>query len=211
MDIQTSLYKANSIVLAPIDHEKDPEVESQWTHDPEYLRMLDSRPAQPRSVAQVKKAYEKIEKDAEESKSFFHFMIRTRLLSSDVRAESEADLENTPDPGRLVGFIQLYWIEWNHGTGFVRLGIGSLEDRRKGYGSEALRLILRYAFRELNLYRLAAMIPAYNQPALSLFRCAGFVEEVCRRKALHLDGRAWDLIHMGILREEWETQVREGG
>jgi RimJ/RimL family protein N-acetyltransferase len=197
MNIQTSLFTGDQIVLAPIDHEKDAEVEAKWTQNPEYLRMLDTKPALPRSAAQIKKGYEKLEKDAEESKNFFYFTIRAK--------PAEAN-----DPGRLIGFIQLYWIEWNHGTGMVKLGLGDPEDRGKGYGSEALRLILRFVFAELNLFRLAAVIPEYNQPALRLFKKAGFIEEVCRRKALQRAGKVWDLLHLGILREEWEEGMKRG-
>jgi RimJ/RimL family protein N-acetyltransferase len=90
----------------------------------------------------------------------------------------------------------------------LELGIGDPNDRRHGFGSEALRLILRYAFAELNLYRLSVMVPEYNPPALSLFTKAGFVEEVRRREALQRDGRYWDALHLGLLREEWEAQVK---
>ncbi len=194
MNIQTSLFAGDLIVLTSIDHDKDAEVEAKWTQDPHYLRMLDAKPAQPLSVAQVKKGYEKIEKDAEESKNIFQFTIRTKP-------------GEPGDLGRLVGFIRLEGIEWNHGMGWVKIGIGSPQDRRKGYGSEALRLILRYAFAELNLYRLTAVVQEYNQPALGLFKKAAFVEEVCRRKALNRDGKTWDKIHLGILRQEWEENV----
>jgi RimJ/RimL family protein N-acetyltransferase len=190
MDIATQLFEGKLICLAPIDHEKDPEIESKWTHDPDYLRMLSTKPARPLSPAQVKKKYEAVEKEMEEGHNSFYFTIRTR-----------------PDD-RLVGFIKIYWVEWTNGHGFLELGIGDPNDRRHGFGSEALRLILRYAFAELNLYRLSVMVPEYNPPALSLFTKAGFVEEVRRREALQRDGRYWDALHLGLLREEWEAQVK---
>jgi RimJ/RimL family protein N-acetyltransferase len=90
----------------------------------------------------------------------------------------------------------------------VKIGIGSPSDRGQGYGSEALRLLLRYAFAELNLFRLSAFAPEYNPVALHIFRKAGFVQEVCRRQALNRDGRRWDLVYLGLLREEWE-KMRE--
>lgn len=190
MDISTQLFEGQFICLAPIDHEKDPEIESKWTHDPDYLRMLSAKPARPLSPAQVKKKYEAVEKEMDESHNTFYFTIRLR-----------------PED-RLVGFIKLSWIEWTHGNGFVELGIGDPNDRCHGYGGEALRLVLRYAFAELNLYRLSAMIPEYNQPALRLFGKTGFVEEVRRREALQRDERYWDAIHFGLLREEWEAQAK---
>ncbi len=189
MKISDSLFVAENICLAPIDHEKDAEIESRWTHDAEYMRLLSLEPALPLSAAQLKKRYEKIEKDQDEKKDLFYFTVRMR-----------------PDD-RLVGFARLYWIEWSNAGGFVQLGIGDPNDRQHGYGSEVLRLLLRYAFDELNLYRLSAVIPEYNPAALHLFSKAGFVEEVRRRKALERDGRRWDTIHLGMLHEEWEANL----
>jgi RimJ/RimL family protein N-acetyltransferase len=185
MRINESLFVAEDICLAPIDHDKDAEIESRWTHDAEYMRLISLAPALPQSPSQIKKQYEKIEKDQEEKKNLFYFTIR--MLADD----------------RLIGFARLYWIEWSNAGGFIELGIGDSNDRRHGYGSQTLHLLLRYAYDELNLYRLTALVPEYNQVALHLFSKAGFIEEVRRRKALNRDGRRWDMIHLGLLFEEW--------
>jgi RimJ/RimL family protein N-acetyltransferase len=138
----------------------------------------------------MKKKNEALEKDIEESKNLFYFTIRLR---SDDPEQND----------RLVGFAKLYEIEWSHGVGQIVLGIGDPGDRRKGYGTDALNLLLRYAFAELNLFRLSTLIPEYNLGAVRLFQKAGFIEEVHRRQALNRDGRYWDLIHVGMLRDEW--------
>lgn len=200
MGIENSLFEGQLICLAPIDHEKDAEVESKWTHDAGYLRMLDTRPAVPLCAAKVKKNYEAIEKEMGEAGNVFHFTIRTRPANAGAGEQAGKD-------SRLVGFARIYWVEWSHGAGVVKLGIGETADRGQGFGSEALRLLLRFAFREINLYRLSALISQDNPVALHLFQKAGFVEEVRRRKALYRDGRRFDLIHVGILREEWERLV----
>jgi RimJ/RimL family protein N-acetyltransferase len=193
MSIDTQLFEGTLIRLASIDHEKDPEVESRWTHNLSLLRALGNEPAMPLSVAQVKKKYESIEKDMDESKRLFHFTIRGK------------------EDGRLLGFVRIEWIEWTHGTGNLKLAIGDPAERGKGYGSEAMRLILRYAFSELNLYRLTAILGADNIKALDFLQKFGFVEEVRRRKALLRDGQIWDVIHMGLLRDEWlATNPAEG-
>jgi RimJ/RimL family protein N-acetyltransferase len=85
----------------------------------------------------------------------------------------------------------------------LQMGIGDPQDRKKGYGSQALNLILRYAFEELNLYRLTALVPEYNSDAMRFFEKAGFLVEVRRRQALNRDGRRWDLLHLGLLQDEW--------
>jgi RimJ/RimL family protein N-acetyltransferase len=185
MSIDTQLFEGKLIRLAPIDHEKDPEIESRWTNDLSLMRNLSRRPAMPLSVAQMKKKYEAIEKEVEESKQLFHFTIRSK------------------EDDRLLGFVRIEGIEWTHGIANLKLAIGDPTERGKGYGSETMKLILYFAFDELNLYRLSAVIGEDNPGGLSFFKRFGFIEEVRRRKALLRDGRTWDSIHLGLLRGEW--------
>src|SRR5215510_13538818 len=137
-DIATQLFDGQDIRLGSIDYEKDPEVESKWTHNAEFMRLFDFDPARPMSAAIVKKQYEKLEKQMEERKNFYHFMIRTK-----------AD-------DRLIGKAMIQWIDWTNSNGVIRLGIGSQEDWHKGYGTQAMRLLIRFAFAELNLFRVTA-------------------------------------------------------
>jgi RimJ/RimL family protein N-acetyltransferase len=188
-DIATQLFEGQDIRLGPIDYEKDPEVEAKWTHNAEFMRLYEVEPARPMSAAILKKQYEKIEKRMEEDRNFYHFMIRAK-----------AD-------DRLIGKAEISRIEWSNGVCQVRLGIGSPEDRRKGYGSQALKLLLRFAFAELNLYRVGAFVPEYNEGAQALLRKFGFVEEVRRRQAVERDARRWDLVDFGLLQAEWQDQA----
>src|SRR6266508_5455896 len=112
-DIQTQLFEGRDIRFGPIDHEKDPEIESKWTHDSDFMRMMEIAPARPMSTAMVKKEYEKIEKQMEENKNLYYFTIRAR------------------EDDHLIGKAAIQWIEWANGNGFLRLGIGSSDDRYK--------------------------------------------------------------------------------
>lgn len=190
LDIQTQLFESADLRLSPIDHEKDPQIESKWTHDSDFMRLLETNPARPLSAAMIKKQYEKLEKQIEENKNLFHFMIRAK----------------TDD--RLIGKAVIQWIEWTNSNGWIRLGIGAPEDRRKGYGTQALQMLLRFAFAELNLFRVTAMVPEYNDGAIALLQKFGFMQEVCRRSALERDGRRWDLYVFGLLNEEWRSWSR---
>ena len=120
-DIQTQLFEGPDVRFGPIDHEKDPEVEAKWTHDSDFMRMMDIAPARPMSAARVKNQYEKLEKQLDEHKNEYYFTIRAR------------------DDDRLIGKATVQWIEWANGNGFLRLGIGAADDRGKGYGTQALR------------------------------------------------------------------------
>ncbi len=189
LQIQTQLFEEKDVRFGPIDHETHPEIESRWTHDAELMRLMELKPVRPLSPAVVKKQYEAIEKEMEEEKNLFYFTIRAR------------------EDDRFIGKALVEWIDWANGNGFIRLGIGALEDRRRGYGSQALTMLLRYSFGELNLYRVTAVVPAYNEGAIRLFQKFGFMEEIRRRKAIHRDGEFWDLVSFGLLNAEWRNQA----
>jgi len=186
-DIQTQLFEGNDIRFGPIDHDMDPVIEASWTHDSDFMRMMDVTPARPMSAAMVKKQYEKLEKQMDENKNQYYFTIRAR------------------EDDRLIGKAVIQRIEWSNGNGFLRLGIGTAEDRCKGYGSQALQMLLRFGFAELNLFRLSAIVPEYNTVAIALLKKSGFVEEVRRRQSVERDGKRWDLLVFGLLSEEWQN------
>lgn len=183
LTMNTQLFDGGLVRLAPPDPEHDAEIESKWTHNAEYMRMVRDAPMRPLSPTLIKKKYE--EADKEKAANRFHFAVRTK--SDD----------------RLVGFVTLEGIEWNHGTGHLALGLGDPQDHGRGYGREALALILRYAFAELNLYRLSATTFEYNARAQQFLEKAGFQLEVRRRQVIHRDGKRWDALKYGLLRDEW--------
>ena len=187
--IDSQLFEGRDIRFGPIDHDRDPGIESIWTHNAQFMRMFDLSPARPMSAAMIKKQYEKLEKQVEEEKNQYYFTVRSR------------------EDDRLIGKAVIEWIEWTNSNAFLRLGIGAAEDRRKGYGSQALKMMMRFAFVELNLYRISANVQEYNEPAVGLLKKYGFVEEVRRRQGLDRDGRRWDLLVFGLLKDEWQDQA----
>ncbi|KAF9077642.1 acyl-CoA N-acyltransferase [Rhodocollybia butyracea] len=72
-----------------------------------------------------------------------------------------------------------------------------------GYGSEALRWLVDYSFRELGLHRLMLNVFCYNEAAVKLYKKAGFIEEGILRKASWSDGKWQDVFAMAILEEDW--------
>jgi len=188
-DIQTQLFEGKDIRFGPIDHEKDPEIESKWTHDSGFMRMYEIEPAHPMSPAMLKKKYEKLEKEIDENKNIYYFTIHAK------------------EDDRLIGKAMINHIEWSNGNGWIRLGIGAETDRRKGYGVQALEMMLRFVFSELNLYRVTAPVQEYNEAGIALLKKFGFTEEVRRRQALDRDGLRWDLLIFGLLKDEWQKQA----
>jgi RimJ/RimL family protein N-acetyltransferase len=76
-------------------------------------------------------------------------------------------------------------------------------DRGKGYGSEALKLLLQFAFLELNLHRIGLDVISYNEPAIRSYIRSGFSEEGRVREAIYREGKRYDRIYMGLLKQEW--------
>ncbi|HXK33167.1 MAG TPA: GNAT family protein [Dehalococcoidia bacterium] len=72
-----------------------------------------------------------------------------------------------------------------------------------GYGSDALRLMLRFAFEEMNLNRVQLDVYAENARARAAYRKVGFVEEGTRRRARYQQGAYQDVVVMAVLRDEW--------
>ena len=179
------LFEGQRVRFAPPDAERDAEIVSKWSHDLEYLRLQNADIARPLSPFQVRKQYEDWDKEAEKHNAF-NFAVR--LTADD----------------RLIGLARLYRIEWTHGASSLQIAIGDRNDRGQGYGTEALHMVLRYAFDELNLYRLAASTVEYNAGAIRFLERAGFVVEVRRRQAVQRDGKRWDVVMLGLLRDEWK-------
>ena len=183
--IEPQLFEAQDVRLGPLDLETHPAVESRWTHDADFMRLIELSPSHPLSPAMVKKQYEAIKKEMDEQKDLFYFTIRAR------------------EDDRLIGKALIEYVDWSSGNGYIRLGIGEAKSRHKGYGSQALRLLLQYAFCDLNLFRVTAVVPVYNEGAMRLVQKFGFMEETRRSSALYRDGKFWDVIGFGLLVSEW--------
>lgn len=103
----------------------------------------------------------------------------------------------------LVGFVALFGLEWGNRMAKMAIGIGDARFRGQGYGSEGMRLILNYAFWELNLHRVGLDVITYNHRAIALYEKMGFQEEGRIREAVSRQGQHFDLLLMGILDREW--------
>ena len=183
MNISTDLFQGELVKLVAEDVPKMAEAFYRWGRDTEYLRLLEMEPCIPRSIKTIQAWLEKeLRKDPP---SFYLFMIRT--LQDD----------------RLIGDIDLGGVDWVNGDAFVGIGLGEREYWGNGYGTDAMRVVLRYAFTELNLHRVSLDVFEYNPRACRSYEKAGFTLEGRAREYLHREGRRWDLIFMGILREEW--------
>lgn len=102
-----------------------------------------------------------------------------------------------------IGSCQLHSIHPVHRTAELQIRIGEPADRGRGFGSEAVWLLLKFAFEDLNLRRVQLHVFASNAVAISVYEKAGFVREGSLRQAAHIGGKYVDVVVMGILREDY--------
>jgi RimJ/RimL family protein N-acetyltransferase len=107
---------------------------------------------------------------------------------------------------QAVGDINLFEINTRNRCCRVGLSIWRTEDRGKGYGGDALRALLRWAFRELNMHRVELSVDPSNERAIRLYERLGFVREGVRREAHYDAGRFIDDVQMGLLDREFEAR-----
>jgi RimJ/RimL family protein N-acetyltransferase len=103
----------------------------------------------------------------------------------------------------LIGSIALMDVKLACGSATVGILIGEAEYRGKGLGTEAMKLILSYAFDVLNLYNINLSVYDFNVGAYKSYLKAGFREIGRRRKAYYLNNKRHDIIYMDITREDW--------
>jgi RimJ/RimL family protein N-acetyltransferase len=127
-----------------------------------------------------------------------------KLLSETPIVVGFAIVENKTR--KAVGVCGLYSIEWISRRAQFNILIGEPSAWDKGFGTEALHLLVRYGFDRLNLESLQLGVNAENPRAIRSYEKAGFVHEGRRRKFVYRDGRYYDSILMSMLREEYEAK-----
>lgn len=79
-----------------------------------------------------------------------------------------------PEPGPTIGYIDLFDFDPQHRRAGVGILIGDKKNRRKGYATEALRLLIKYSFNTLNLHQLYCHIENNNEASMRLFSGCSF-------------------------------------
>ena len=102
-----------------------------------------------------------------------------------------------------IGSIGLMDVKLACGSATVGLFIGEAENRGKGLGTEAMKLIIGYSFDVLNLYNVNLAVYDFNEGAYKSYLKVGFKEIGRRRKAYYLNNKRHDIIYMDITREDW--------
>ncbi len=106
--------------------------------------------------------------------------------------------------GQFAGMCNLQEIDWRNRHGELAIWLASRELRGLGYGTDAIRLLLPYAFEVARLDKVHLGVYDFNEGGLRSYERVGFRYEGHLRQMLYYQGRYWDEWPMRILRSEWE-------
>lgn len=182
-----NLFIGEKVRMAAQDPATDSALYAQWTSDSDYLRVLDSDPARPARASAFK---EHLEKNWEREDRY-PFAVRT--LADD----------------RLIGFVAVWVGNWAGAEGGVGIGMGDPAYRGRGYGTDAMRLALRYAFNELNLERMTLQAVDYNARAIRSYEKVGYALVGTEREWDLRDGQRSGIVTMTIRRADWTNSLGE--
>lgn len=103
---------------------------------------------------------------------------------------------------KLIGATGLHGLDFKDRKAELGIAIGAKEEWDKGYGTETVRLMVRYGFQTLNLNRIFLRAVEHNARAIRVYESVGFRREGLLRQDCYRDGRYWDMVLMAMLKEK---------
>jgi RimJ/RimL family protein N-acetyltransferase len=184
------IFTGRLVRLGAMDPEEASKAFARWNRDSEYTRLLNMF-VRPLSSAKSTQKWMEENSSEEPPSDFYFFTIRTL------------------DENKLIGGVGLEIVDWAARDSFVFIFIGERDYWGKGCGTDAMRLLLQYAFLEVNLRRVSLGVFEYNPRAIRAYERVGFCHEGRMRTYLKHESQRWDLLSMSILREEWLERIGE--
>jgi RimJ/RimL family protein N-acetyltransferase len=177
------LFRGELVHFILEEPEAAAKAQARWQRDSEFHRLLDSYPA---LLDSEKKIKEWVEKQGEKGFPPDRYYFSVRTLAEET----------------YIGGLGL-WVDLIHREAWVGLGIGERDFWSRGYGTDMMKLCQRYVFAELCMERLSLGLFEYNPRALRSYEKCGFRLEGRTRHDTFREGKRYDSLWMGILREEW--------
>lgn len=153
----------------------------EWRQDEEGMRLRDY-PEAPYPLAQAEKEYD-------ESQCDMHHL---RLVIETLE-------------GEVIGETALTHIDWRNREADFNIAIGNKAYWGHGYGTDATRALMKYAFDQMNLHRITLYVHDFNARAIRAYEKVGFQLEGRMRQAHYMDGAYTDVLVMGLLKEDFQA------
>ena len=134
------------------------------------------------------------------------------LITIDAEKKYFENVDNDPyvffiirkEDDKLIGTVGLHNMNLINRCATLGIFIGEESGRDKGVGTEAIKMILEYGFKYLNLNNIKLDVLGFNERAIACYKKCGFKEYGRRRESEFLYGKYYDRIEMDILNKEFE-------
>ncbi|GCE22462.1 GNAT family N-acetyltransferase [Dictyobacter kobayashii] len=173
------------VALGPIRRDQIP-IYHRWINDFAVLRTLHI--PRPSTLEEIQAYFDK-DVEEERQRRVIHFTVYERTTL-------------TP-----IGRVDLEEISYRDRRAEFGIEIGEADYRGRGYGTEATRLMLDYAFTGLGLHNIGLQTWEYNLAAQAAYKKAGFREVGRRRQCKFMGGQLWDIVYMDCLSTEFVSPV----
>lgn len=107
------------------------------------------------------------------------------------------------EDNKYIGGCGVNEIDWKNSKVVVGIAIGDREFWNKGYGSDAMQILIEFIFEQMNINKIKLNVYSFNQRAIRCYEKCGFKREGVLREELYRDGRYYDEIAMGLLKRDW--------
>jgi len=175
--------KGKKVLLRAIEEADLPQLQ-KWANDPEIVQLL----------------------------AAWHFPISEKDHQKWYGSLSATSLDQrfaieTPDLG-MIGTANLVNINWKDRNAFHGMMLGDKDIRGKGYGTDTIMAIMRYAFEELGLQRLDGSMIDHNAASLAVYiKKCGWKEEGRQRNWYFRQNRFWDKIIVGVTIADYKELI----
>jgi len=161
----------------------------KWVNDPEVVNQLSDIFLYPHTT--------------NETETFLQTILDKE---GDHRGFVIADIETES----YIGQIDLFRFDWKNRATEMGIVIGDHHLQGKGYGTEAIHVLQRFVFEQLNLNRIQLDVHDYNKRAIQCYLKCGFQEEGRLRERHYTQGAYTDIIIMSILRSDYNRMHAAG-
>ena len=176
--VKLKFLEGKRVYLRPLEKEDLPYIQ-KWTNDSEIRRLTGE--VIPMSQADADKFLERVYSD--NTREWFVIVVK----------ENDRVIGET-------GLLRMF-PAWR--TTDISIIIGKKDAWGKGYGTEAILLLLDYAFRYLNFHRVAIGVVGFNKRAISFWKKIGFKKEGVQRDGYYYNHKYFDFVMMSILEDEF--------
>lgn len=123
-------------------------------------------------------------------------------LKDTYRFAIETNSEN-----RFIGDCSITDVDWKNSVASIGMFIGAKEYRGKGYGADAINILIDFIFKQMNLNKIRLIVYSFNKTAIDFYKKHGFKVEGIMREEIFRNNDRYDKIAMGMLKEEYLERI----